>query len=342
MEDKSMGRRGFTLVELLVVIAIITILAALLLPVLGRAREAARRVVCANNLKQWGTVFSMYTSEARGGRLPPVGVHSFVVVTGGDPDVPNSSRDIWAVPAGPSVFPEYMSEPETLFCPSNGVAYPDDYLGPHEWAWYSGGNARNVPPPLGGFDPRLVHDEISYVYTAWLTEDAHVWASMMTGADVKLGMDQSMRPSYNEARRLIDDDINLANLDHDRMRARCQFEVQRRMVIQHTPEGVPLWEAFEIRGNSGGSVIRRMREGIERFLITDINNPATSARAQSQLPVMWDYVQALSTWDTVPGFNHISGGGNVLYLDGHVAWTKYPTDGAVPVDPLMASLGFLW
>ncbi|MCX5758339.1 MAG: hypothetical protein NTU83_07505, partial [Candidatus Hydrogenedentes bacterium] len=84
-------------------------------------------------------------------------------------------------------------------------------------------------------------------------------------------------------------------------------------------------------GNSDGDVVYRLREGIERFLVTDINNPAATARAQSNIYIMWDVVSTNTQM-----FNHVPGGCNVLYMDGHVEFMKYMKGGSAPTDAMVA------
>lgn len=62
-----------------------------------------------------------------------------------------------------------------------------------------------------------------------------------------------------------------------------------------------------------GTIIQRLREGVERFLITDINDPGQSAYHQSRIPILFEWPD-----------RHEPKGGYVLYMDGHVEYLAYP------------------
>lgn len=116
-------RRGFALVELLVVVGIIAILVALLLPALGRARENARRAVCASNLRQLSMAFGMYWAENRQ-RYP---AWAWVIPDPGDWIYWHSDREL-----SESAIAKYLNHPgpQAFRCPSDDVE--------SHRAWWSG------------------------------------------------------------------------------------------------------------------------------------------------------------------------------------------------------------
>jgi prepilin-type N-terminal cleavage/methylation domain-containing protein/prepilin-type processing-associated H-X9-DG protein len=84
MREAKHPFQGFTLIELLVVITIIAILSALLLPVLTRAKAAAKRVQCINNQKQLALAWVMYAVD-----------NNDWLVADGQNDPPDASRKLW-------------------------------------------------------------------------------------------------------------------------------------------------------------------------------------------------------------------------------------------------------
>jgi len=87
------GTRGFTLLELLVVIGIITLLLALLLPMLIRAREMSRRAVCLSNVRQLTAAWMMYANDNKGWLCNSTGNPEWLLYD------PNSPTDLMTTPA---------------------------------------------------------------------------------------------------------------------------------------------------------------------------------------------------------------------------------------------------
>lgn len=113
-------RKAFTLVEMLVVIAIIAILVALLLPVLARAREAARDTSCKNNLRQFGMGFALHADRDPQNRL----------CTGASDYRRDGCPDTWGWYA--DLMKIGAAVPNEMRCPTNqlqGVEKLNDLLG---------------------------------------------------------------------------------------------------------------------------------------------------------------------------------------------------------------------
>jgi len=197
-----------------------------------------------------------------------------------------------------TLYPEYLSDAAILACPSDPQYDPNSNFRLTAPYAYPGSSAT---VPVGQVHPVCI-GPLSYVYTGYLQLNN---AEMLSGLSMYTWVDTVLPISDSATNSWRDRTANLASF------------------------------GYGGSGNSDGSTLNRLSAGVDRFLISDINNIFTGNESgASVVPVMWDQISTL-----ISEFSHVPAGQNVLYLDGHVDFHRYDmTSTAFPVSPMYAAV----
>ncbi|HPG69762.1 MAG TPA: hypothetical protein PLO37_23175 [Candidatus Hydrogenedentes bacterium] len=260
----------------------------------------------------------MYANESEGEYYPPIQFGAYAKA--------NGDREV-RLDFGPKVFclyPEYLTDPMIAFCPSDPeleAAIDNAKYDDGTWCW----------DIIAGTNECADAIDSSYFYTSWILDrlDDHYGGVPLDGLVTLLSGAYDLGDadtSGNGPIQLMRGLTQLVNLDLLNAITSEDDGAIAAQVDRDFSGG-----AIEGYGNGGGNTIHRLREGVERFMITDVKNPSATTQAQSTIFLMFDQVAT-----DVSAYNHLPGGANVLYFDGHVDFVRYQELNGTP--PVIGSL----
>lgn len=310
------GREGALILGLLVILGLVS------LPAMRYAGERSRRTSCQAQLRQWGQIYRLFASE-HGGRYP-----------GRFLDYQNRIRPengFWAAADISELFPEYLNDLNLLLCPSivnkpaegwtdvqRGYGYPatTGYRRGIDPSWADSPvdtPAREAARAMRAAKITQIQadawcrdtspDNDQYCYWRPMEDSYSYWGWTVRGEQVSKPEDMA------EMGRVVDNDAD----DRSPLNPGCNL----KNYLKDFDVVLPIY---------GRTRIYYLREGVERFFITDIQDPGARAKTAAEIPVLFDKLEASleMTASQPKDWVHRPAGPNVLFMDGHAEFMPYP------------------
>lgn len=313
-------------VELGAVLLLVVIAVVLVLPVVRNTLAGSAPRLCVDNLKQWGAIFKIYSTE-NDWRWPlshgfePYGSASNAAGCTNVEDAYDFSPDLSLL------FPEYGSDPLLLVCPDAGQTVAATKLGPLVI------RAPRLNPGVLGIAEgsceaagSITNGDASYTYLGWRIDpfdDTHPVVTREQALAAGL-------PASGPAAVVT----LLSFLQPSAGRSYQDVQAQRGDTIRASIQlGALGRKYYEGVGNDGTGLFTPLWHGVSILYLGDDEPPDYPFVPVT--PVMWDAI--FQDENGNPSFTHRDPNGvNVLYLDGHVEFKTYP--GVFPVAPSFATM----